>query len=756
VAKESCAPGFLALHDSLVMKFPPFLLFLAAVFVFPATNLRAGTFVVTNNTDSDAGSLRAALLAAEATVGEDDVITFQNTLSGAVIDISPTGQFSLSAAGRILVSAAGLAQPVTINGLGVTRIFEVGPGVELELNDLVLAEGSAAWGTPPSDGVLPTDGGDGENGGGILNEGELILKRCVIQFCLAGNGSRGGHKSGAGPSNPGNGGDGGKGGAIYSTGAGASVSLEDCVLTDNEAGSGGQAGNLEAGAVGTIGTAGLGGDGGAIACEGGSLEMIRTAIESNRAGAGGGGGANGNGGTGGTGGIGGNGGGVSVMASTLHVSGSSFKNNNAGLGGLGGDVDVSTTDTRGAGGKGGDGGGLWARDIALGGDPHVEESLFQGNEAGNGRVGGNSPGPGNGGVGTAGGKGGSGGGVYVAGGNSVKWTMVNSTVILNFAGDGGSGGSGTSGGSAGPGGDAGSGGGLAFSRNGTDYTAQLTHVTILSNNAGLPGSAGTPDGAIGAASTGGGIWEIAGGINSVNGIILANAVVALNDAGTVDNVGSFIAVGNNFTAGDPEVGVLADNGGPTETVAPELGSPLLDGGGTIGEAPLVDQRGEVRPFNGAPDLGAFEAKFQPDARIGVSSNPATHRIDNFYSPTGASQALAVKLTGTKTSTFYLSAQNDGEIEDHLTLTGTSAGKTIRLTAIRTTGGVANVTAALAAGYEIESVAPGAVNVIQVSVKAASKKVRAKQTLVYGVRSSVTSPVDAVIANISQKKVRKKR
>ena len=737
------------------MKFSLSFFFLATAMVLLASSVVAGNFVVTNHSDSDAGSLRAALLAAEATVGEDDVITFQNSLSGAVIDISPTGQFSLSAAGRISISAEALALPVTINGLGLNRIFQVGPDVELELNDLILAEGAAAWGTPPSDGILPTDGGDGENGGGILNAGELILKRCVIQFCLAGNGSRGGHRSGVAPTNPGNGGKGGKGGAIYSSGAGASVSLEDCVLADNEAGSGGQAGNLEAGAAGTIGTAGLGGDGGAIACEGGSLEIIRTAIESNRAGSGGGGGANGNGSTGGAGGIGGNGGGVFVLSSSLHVSGSAFKNNNAGLGGLGGD-DVTTTDTRGAGGKGGDGGGLWARDLALGSAPHIKESLFQSNVAGSGRVGGNSPSQGIGGAGTAGGKGGSGGGIFVAGGNEVKWTMVNSTVILNFAGDGGSGGNGTTGGSAGPGGDGGNGGGLAFSRNGADYTAELTHVTILSNNAGLPGSAGTPSGAIGAASSGGGIWEVAGGINGGNGISLANAVVALNDAGTVDNVGSFIAVGDNFTAGDPEVGVLTDNGGPTETVAPELGSPLLDGGGTIGDAPLVDQRGEIRPFNGAPDLGAFEAKFQPDARIGVSSNPATHRIDNFYSPSGASQALAIKLTGTKASTFYLSAQNDGEINDHLTLTGTSAGKTVRLTAIRTTGGVANVTAALAAGYRIDAVAPGAVNVIQVSVKAASKRVPAKQTLVYGLRSSVTSPVDAVIANISQKKIREKK
>jgi hypothetical protein len=384
----------------------------------------------------------------------------------------------------------------------------------------------------------------------------------------------------------------------------------------------------------------------------------------------------------------------------------------------------------------------------------VEKSLFKSNAAGSGRAGGNSPNLGIGERGTDGGDGGSGGGIFVAGGIGVKWTMVNSTVLLNFAGDGGSGGNGSIGGSAGVGGDAGNGGGLAFSRSGSHYTAQLTHVTILSNNAGLPGGAGAPAGSPGGVSSGGGIWEIEGGIDGGNGITLANAVVALNDAALVDNIGPFVAAGNHFTAGDPRVGVLAENGGPTETVAPELGSPLLDGGGVLVDPPAIDQRGEARPFNGTPDLGAFEVKFQPDARIGASSNPSSHRIDNVYTATGANQWLAVKLTGTKTSRFFLSAQNDGEIDDHLSISGTVAGKLIRLTAIRTTGGVANVTAALAAGYGIESVARGEVHVIEVSVRAASKKIRAKQNLVYRVRSSVNSSIDAVVANLSQKRIGK--
>ncbi len=735
------------------MKYSRFLLSLALAIVFPVPSGVAGNFVVTSHFDSGPGSLRAALLSADASAGEDDVITFQNTLSGAVIDISPSGQFSLSTAGRILISATGLGQPVTINGFGLTRIFHVGPGVELELNDLILAEGFAAGGAPPSDGIVPTDGGDGEPGGGILNEGRLILKRCEIQFCVAGNGSRGGHKSGAGPANPGRGGDGGKGGAIFSAGPSASVFLEDCALIANEAGAGGQAGNLEAGAIGSIGTAGNGGNGGAVACEGGSLEIVSTIIDSNRAGSGGAGGVNGNGGIGGTGGIGGSGGGVSAHSSSLHVSETFMRDNNAGAGGLGGD-GVLSTDTRGAGGKGGDGGGLWVRELAAGSAPHVEKSLFKSNAAGSGRAGGNSPNLGIGESGTDGGDGGSGGGIFVAGGIAVKWTMVNSTVLLNFAGDGGTGGNGSTGGSGGAGGNAGNGGGLAFSRNGSPYSAQLTHVTILSNNAGLPGGAGTPGGSAGGSSSGGGVWEIEGGIDGGNGITLANAVVALNDAATFDNIGPFVAAGNNFTAGDPKVGVLAENGGPTETVAPDLGSPLLDGGGALVDAPSIDQRGEARPFNGTPDLGAFEVKFQPDARIGASSNPSSHRIDNVYTATGANQSLAVKLTATKTSRFFLSAQNDGEIDDHLSISGTVAGKPIRLTALRTTGGIANVTAALAAGYEIELVAPGEVHVIEVLVRAASKKIRAKQNLVYRVRGSVTLSGDAVVANLSQKRIGK--
>ncbi|MGX1566248.1 choice-of-anchor Q domain-containing protein [Streptomyces sp. NPDC055506] len=54
----------------------------------------------------------------------------------------------------------------------------------------------------------------------------------------------------------------------------------------------------------------------------------------------------------------------------------------------------------------------------------------------------------------------------------------------------------------------------------------------------------------------------------------------------------------------PLVGPLADNGGPTDTVALRPGSPALDAGDGC---PATDQRGVARPQGAACDIGAFEA-----------------------------------------------------------------------------------------------------------------------------------------------------
>ena len=54
-------------------------------------------------------------------------------------------------------------------------------------------------------------------------------------------------------------------------------------------------------------------------------------------------------------------------------------------------------------------------------------------------------------------------------------------------------------------------------------------------------------------------------------------------------------------AADPLLEALADNGGPTATMALPAGSPAIDAGDSC---PATDQRG--LPRSGACDLGAFE------------------------------------------------------------------------------------------------------------------------------------------------------
>jgi hypothetical protein len=59
---------------------------------------------------------------------------------------------------------------------------------------------------------------------------------------------------------------------------------------------------------------------------------------------------------------------------------------------------------------------------------------------------------------------------------------------------------------------------------------------------------------------------------------------------------------------DPKLGTLADNGGPTKTLALLAGSPARNRIGTAACAVNTDQRGVHRPQGPKCDIGAFEAK----------------------------------------------------------------------------------------------------------------------------------------------------
>jgi hypothetical protein len=79
----------------------------------------------------------------------------------------------------------------------------------------------------------------------------------------------------------------------------------------------------------------------------------------------------------------------------------------------------------------------------------------------------------------------------------------------------------------------------------------------------------------------------------------------------------FSATNHSISDVNPRLGPIQDNGGPTETQEPALGSPLLDDipegatGNGITLCPSTDQRGIARPQGSECDIGAVELSPTP-------------------------------------------------------------------------------------------------------------------------------------------------
>jgi hypothetical protein len=172
-------------------------------------------------------------------------------------------------------------------------------------------------------------------------------------------------------------------------------------------------------------------------------------------------------------------------------------------------------------------------------------------------------------------------------------------------------------------------------------TATFTNSTVTNNQA-VHGPGGgitdlAPDGymylsnatvAGNTSSKGGGGLSVEGGQPQLHNTLIAlnSALVGPDIVGTVASQG-FNLIGNGSDASgfvdsdlvgtadnpiDPLLGPLADNGGPTLTMALLDGSPAIDAGDATG-APLVDQRG--LPRDDPPDIGAFEVQPPPVADV---------------------------------------------------------------------------------------------------------------------------------------------
>jgi predicted outer membrane repeat protein len=192
-----------------------------------------------------------------------------------------------------------------------------------------------------------------------------------------------------------------------------------------------------------------------------------------------------------------------------------------------------------------------------------------------------------------------GGGIF----NSGTVTVTNSTVSNNFAGSGGGifsqSGTVTLVNSTVSNNSATNGGGIA-----TNGTMMVTNSTVSNNSAAF----------------GGGIYYNSFGTTNLSNTIIANSTSGgdcVRNVGTInaeysligDGLGCVNGTNNNNLNGDPMLGPLQDNGGPTFTHALLAGSPAIDAGSnTLAAGLTTDQRGTGfdRIVGSAVDIGAFE------------------------------------------------------------------------------------------------------------------------------------------------------
>ena len=193
-----------------------------------------------------------------------------------------------------------------------------------------------------------------------------------------------------------------------------------------------------------------------------------------------------------------------------------------------------------------------------------------------------------------------GGGIFTEGGGSV--TVTNSTVSGNTT--------------------SGSGGGIF-----ANGEVTLVYATVAGNNA--PVGANVDGNGNGALASFGSVVALPGG----GGLNCAGLASTTSNGSNLSDDAScgFTGTGDHQNAGDPGLGALASNGGPTETRLPQAGSPLIDAipagscqaDGASGIS--SDQRGVTRPQGPGCDIGAVEVEVSgptPSPTPAPSPSPA--------------------------------------------------------------------------------------------------------------------------------------
>ncbi len=581
---------------------------------------------------------------------------------GGLVSFAVSGTITLSSTITIaqdaVLDASGYA--VTLSGGSAVRLFQVNSNVAFSVNGLTLANGRYV-GADGASGPPAGPGADGF-GAGILNLGGTVtLNGCVLTNHTANGGN-------AGSSAPG----GNAFGAALCN-LGGTLNLTNCLLAGNATLGGSSSATLPP----TVTPQGGLGLGAAVYSENGQVQIQGAAFTSNSVA----GGPNGNAGAyppvadlAGAG----LGGAVYATNSVVLLSGSVLEGNSANGGcttALGGAVCLDQGSSgvillcrfvgnaaNGAAGEwptlpaaDGYGGAVFSgvelqigdssfssnlctggfayhqppAGVAHGGAIYSTNALvmngctFDSNLAQGGAIGGLLPEPG------AAGEGG-------AVSSSGTLAATNCTWTANQAAGGAAG--------AGPGstppgalGGAGSGGAVCI----TGGQASLVNVTIAGNRAD-GGASVVPEGYVFPPSG----PAQGGGLYNTNGLVLVlNSIIAgslnggdvwggVTDAGyniCSDGTADFSASTSQNQA-DPLLAPLANNGGPTETMALLPGSPALDA--IPSSFPPVDQCGTPRPQGPKADIGAFEDLVPGAARLSMTFLSSGLAVIQFVAPPG--------------------------------------------------------------------------------------------------------------------------
>ena len=241
-----------------------------------ATHAQAATFTVANTNDSGAGSLRQAILNANAAIGADviDATGVNGTvnLASALPDLS---DITLRGSGSttFVVSGSNAVRPfnipsatVVMSGLGITGgVADNGGAIQNGSGRLTLLNVRVIGNS--ANGAAATNGG-----GAVYNNGGLVVIRGSI---LSGNSATG---------------TSGSGGAIFANGG--SLQLQDSALSNNRSNRaggaietrGGASVNIAGGAMTANSTGSAPGNGGALHMSGAdSVSISATTFTSNSA-----------------------------------------------------------------------------------------------------------------------------------------------------------------------------------------------------------------------------------------------------------------------------------------------------------------------------------------------------------------------------------------------------------------------------------------------------------------------------------------